>query len=311
MPSRSAAPFSKCAMRRAVSCPIFRCLDNGDDNTVAHFRDARVMVKCTKGVRDSKIPPENEASAMRHLNFHLEDFTDTLLAPHHECVAAVLDSLVMPQDSLCDSRRRPKSLVQPRFVYTYLTTRYYPLPDLFTFCSHFGRGPPWPVVKRLAANLACALAVCHMHDVAHGDIKPENILVNASDLSVKLIDFAFARRGVIHMTKNKHSVKAVPKAGTEPYLAPELRFADNFSLVNPVLVDVYALGITLAFVVSGTRVPVDDYSCIAQGIPRVVKGELLSEGWPRSFFDAAKRCCAHWPPDRPSALELLGLLAHC
>jgi len=234
---------------------------------------------------------------MRHLDFKVDASPDTLLAPHHECVAAVLDSLVIPQGNTS------------RFVYTYLTTKYYALPDLFTLCSHFNSGPPWRVVKVLATNLARALAVCHMHDVAHGDVKPENVLVNVADLSVKLIDFAFARRGVIHMTRNKHAVKAVAKAGTEPYLAPELRFADQFSLVNPVLVDMYALGITLAFLVCGTRVSVHDYSSISLGVPRVVKEELVGKGWPGAFFDAAASCVAHWPPDRPTALEFLRALA--
>lgn len=292
-------PFSNSSMRRAVSCPDYRCLHNGDGNTLVHFRCVRAVVKCTKSATKSTIPPANEADAMRHLDFEsmLAQSSDTLLAPHHECVARVLDCVVHPSSE---------------GLHTYLTTRYYPLPDLYTFCAHFPTGVPWRVALGVARNLARALAVCHRHGVAHGDVKPENVLVNAADLSVTLIDFAFARRGVIHMAKNKYMVKAVAKAGTPPYLAPELLYADEFAVVNAVLLDVYALGITLAFITSFNRgSPCDDYSCIAQGMPRAVKQELLSQGWPRSFFDAAKRCCAHWPPDRPSAVELLGLLAHC
>lgn len=283
-------------MRRSVSCPIFTCLQSGA-NPVAHIRDERAMVKCTKSTHTSKIPKGNEAAAMRHLDLGIHKVTDTLMAPHHECVARVVDSLVtsLPwNDSI--------------FVYTYLSTRHYALDDLFTYCSHFEYGPPWGMTHRLAVNLTRALAVCHLHDVAHGDVKPENILVNAADQSVKLIDFAFAVRGVIHMSKNKHHVKPVPRAGTPPYLAPEVLHAEGFSVVNPVLCDVYALGITLTFVAAGGQACAADYKYISRGLPGWMKRRLMADGWPQRFFDAISACTEHRPHKRPSTMQLLSLL---
>jgi len=108
-------------------------------------------------------------------------------------------------------------------------------------------------IVQLGTQLAEALEAAHSRGVFHGDIKPENIVVQPDGLA-KLLDFGVARRGVDEsITK---TISAPPEAevtpgiqGTIAYLAPEqLRCepADGRA-------DLYSLGVVLYELASGRR----------------------------------------------------------
>jgi len=111
-----------------------------------------------------------------------------------------------------------------------------------------------PLPKLLQAFVAMAQAVAHCHSrrVVHRDIKPDNFLLTASDLSgLKLADFGLA----IDLPKAQ-------SVGTTLYMAPEaLRGAPAHGAV-----DVYALGICLYRMVVGLEPHYDDDEalCAAQ-----------------------------------------------
>ncbi|MBL9120942.1 MAG: serine/threonine protein kinase [Phycisphaerae bacterium] len=93
----------------------------------------------------------------------------------------------------------------------------------------------------IVRELAAVLAHCHSHGIAHGDVKPRNILIGA-DHSVKLVDFGLARSleaGAIDLTC---SIR-----GTPAYLSPE-RFdggaVDEAS-------DLFALGVVASELLVG------------------------------------------------------------
>ncbi|MBL8901112.1 MAG: protein kinase [Planctomycetes bacterium] len=86
---------------------------------------------------------------------------------------------------------------------------------------------------RVGAQVASALAYAHRQGVLHRDVKPANLLLDASG-EVFLGDFGLALQGEVELTRTGEIL------GTLRYLAPE-RFAGT----GDARADVYALGVTL------------------------------------------------------------------
>lgn len=94
------------------------------------------------------------------------------------------------------------------------------------------RFAPLPVVEvaRIAEQVSRALAYAHAHDVCHGNVRPENVLID-EDREVKIVDFGGG------------SFVASLAAG-DPYCPPEL--ASQGAALEPVPEsDIYALGVLL------------------------------------------------------------------
>jgi eukaryotic-like serine/threonine-protein kinase len=108
-------------------------------------------------------------------------------------------------------------------------------------------------IVEIGAQLAEALDAAHSRGVFHGDIKPENIVVQTDDRA-KLLDFGVARHGVEDtITKTVSGVPEIDVTpgiqGTIAYLAPEqLRCepADGRA-------DLYSLGVVFYELASGRR----------------------------------------------------------
>jgi serine/threonine protein kinase/tetratricopeptide (TPR) repeat protein len=105
-----------------------------------------------------------------------------------------------------------------------------------------GSGPlPEPLLRSVAAQVAGGLAALHAAGYAHGDIKPENMRLDADGRAV-LMDLGFARR-LDGETKGQGGANA----GSLAYLAPERtrgRAGDDRS-------DVFALGVVMYELATG------------------------------------------------------------
>jgi serine/threonine protein kinase len=99
-------------------------------------------------------------------------------------------------------------------------------------------------MKFILVQLTSALSYLHEEkQIAHLDVKPENILIQPTTGDVRLIDFGAAQRirPELHTTFQ----------GTRQYASPEILFNERF---DPVAADVWALGVTLYKMVTG-RLP--------------------------------------------------------
>ncbi len=98
---------------------------------------------------------------------------------------------------------------------------------------------------RLFLDICDAVSHAHQRGVVHCDLKPSNILVDASE-HVRVIDFGIAQ---IRNAAAGAALPSVRAAGTPPFMAPE-RF-ENTSTAPDVQWDVYGLGVTLYRMLTG------------------------------------------------------------
>ncbi|XP_077534667.1 testis-specific serine/threonine-protein kinase 6-like [Haemaphysalis longicornis] len=95
-------------------------------------------------------------------------------------------------------------------------------------------------------QLASALGYLHKHDIAHRDLKCENVLLTTVDV-VKLTDFSFARY-CSGSDRNKQKELSETYCGSTAYAAPEVLQGVRY---KPLHADVWGLGVILYVMVTG------------------------------------------------------------
>ncbi|KAK1281705.1 LRR receptor-like serine/threonine-protein kinase RPK2 [Acorus calamus] len=131
-----------------------------------------------------------------------------------------------------------------------------------------GKNAQWPVVHKIALNVAQALAYLHYScepRIVHRDIKPSNILLD-DDLNAYLSDFGLARLLEVSET---HATTDV--AGTFGYVAPE--YATTCRVSDKA--DVYSFGVVLLELMSGKRSLDPSFSEYGNGFNIVSWAKLL------------------------------------
>ncbi|MCR4957600.1 MAG: leucine-rich repeat protein [Prevotella sp.] len=105
--------------------------------------------------------------------------------------------------------------------------------DGMTLAEYLKSNPPLKQLRRIALELAEALAYVHQQQVVHRDVKPSNVMITHNGGYVKLIDFGLA-------DTDSHTILKQP-AGTLRYMAPEQAHLAQADVRN----DIYSLGIIL------------------------------------------------------------------
>jgi len=117
-----------------------------------------------------------------------------------------------------------------------------------TLGERVGRAGPLPSwdAMRIMQEVAWALAHAHARGVVHGDVKPDNILLERESGRAMVTDFGIARAA----EANTPVGGAV--AGTPSYMSPEQARGERLDGRS----DLYSLGATLFFALTG-RAPID------------------------------------------------------
>jgi serine/threonine protein kinase len=120
--------------------------------------------------------------------------------------------------------------------------------DGWTLSSVLERRGALPVeeVVEIACQALAALEVANEHRIVHRDIKPANLMLTAPpEQTVKVMDFGIAK----DMLADRPGRQSHTQIGTLAYMAPEQFRGEPVD----VRTDVYALGVTLYELLTGTR----------------------------------------------------------
>lgn len=178
--------------------------------------------------------------------------------------------------------------------------------DLSSLVRERGPLPPEQVI-RFAIQICASLEEAHAAGIIHRDVKPQNLFaaqVGADREFIKLLDFGIARLRTL-APDAAQLTRTGQVAGTPAYLAPELWFGAEADERT----DIYALGVTLYFLLTGAT-PYErgeaEHLMMAplRGeplAPSTARGEPVPEALERIVL----RCLARDPEDRvQSAAEL-------
>jgi len=178
--------------------------------------------------------------------------------------------------------------------------------DLFDIHDYLGT-LRHATVAALLSLLLNAISYLHSRGIVHHDIKPENIIVDYTQNTLKLTDFGSAK--LCSTTHNKASEGTV--GGTLNYMAPELlmnmRGAHN---ACDKAVDIWGIGILTYLLISGSH-PFDSKKKSNENIlNRIIAGKFKFEGpvWdkvPKDCKDFIKRCLVVDPKKRATVGDLL------
>ncbi|RUS73815.1 hypothetical protein EGW08_018432 [Elysia chlorotica] len=196
---------------------------------------------------------------------------------------------------------KPKLVPHPHLVpchlaasshdYAAIVMPYYPQGDLVLS----GRQEP-NRVHRLMSQVARAVEHLHKWNIAHNDIKCENVFVDGSD-NAHLGDLGFA----LQDEDGSGTVPAWRVGGTKAYWAPEKLAAGDFNKIDPYKCDVYAIGVMYWVLITGMNFTVGTNFL---GKLMVAKGVELSPSQ-RSTLECMLEPN---PAERPTASEVVKMM---
>jgi len=135
-----------------------------------------------------------------------------------------------------------------KFISSFSTEKYLAIvveyipesQDLFDFITEHQSQMKTSDSLDIVAQIIRGISHLHLHGICHGDIKPENILIETKSNKIKLLDFEFS-------LCEKYSSHI---SGSTHYLSPEkCRCMRNF---DTYAADIWSLGVTCYVILTGT-----------------------------------------------------------
>jgi|GEM_PF-5613643 len=274
------------------------CESIPDDLLVRQARDAAPLVN------DEALPAEQLAAQfVDHPRYRLLGFVGSggmgtvyraehLMMQREVALKVIRHDVLTSPDAIYRFRREVKTaakLNHPNIVTAYdadqldethfLVTEYVAGLTLAEWVAE--QGPLAPEVAcRCIRDAACGLQHAHEQGMIHRDVKPQNIIATASQQSTKVLDFGLAKLAETKESTFRESETSFDKLplqlthldqvlGTRSYMAPEqLADAQTASVQS----DVYGLGGTLYFLLTGETLPADRSSVrLGANIPWAVR----------------------------------------
>jgi len=175
----------------------------------------------------------------------------------------------------------------------FVVTEYCSYGDLLSFMSRYSRA------SQLSNSMICyqileGINYMHNRGFSHGDIKPDNILVD-SNFVIKIADFGCAESSNFH--------KQPGLKGTLYYVAPEIL---NGTVVDRQKSDIWAIGIVL-FSIYSSVLPWQGHNDDA------IRQEIMESSikfplsMPPEIIEVVNMCCKSNPKLRVSAKDLIQL----
>ncbi|GFZ93798.1 hypothetical protein GCM10008018_45290 [Paenibacillus marchantiophytorum] len=147
--------------------------------------------------------------------------------------------------------------------YFVIEMEYFPGEPLSRELTESGLSVPrtFKTVYEIFEHVLNGLECMHSKKIAHGDLKPDNILINATD--VKITDFGTSK------LIEDYFVKTIDGAGTYAYIAPEVINSQKRYLNS----DIYSLGAILYQFLTG-KTPHETFIQVINNFPYAKPREL-------------------------------------
>ena len=152
-------------------------------------------------------------------------------------------------------------------------------------------------IIRWSEGVAEALAFLHQNGIAHGDLKPDNLLLDEQNGRLKITDFGTSRR----LTDNL--IRTTRHAGAWAYQAPEIQQANQRGAVS----DLFSVGAVIDHAVTG-RLPRSSIQALLTSAP-ITRPRQFNPAIPPALDDLIMQLLVDDPVRRlPSASALRGKL---
>jgi serine/threonine protein kinase len=162
------------------------------------------------------------------------------------------------------------------------------------------------IARKFIKDLARGLQFLHSLNVIHRDLKPDNLLLTASDPGsaiLKIADFGLARE----LEDDQDTAKTI--CGSKLFMAPELvgAWKSGEHINYSYKVDLYSVGVILYNMIKGD----DEKSLKTNFWDRVNRGmapktDILPPETPPECYDILERLCTLTPEERMSYDEFFG-----
>lgn len=134
----------------------------------------------------------------------------------------------------------------------FIVTKHIPGCELFEIVKSKSKGLEERVVRKMLYQIFQGINILHQNDIAHGDIKLENIMYDSENKCMKLIDFGFSTKtSNVNENGEKEKKLSTTFCGSIHYVSPEIIDKIPF---HPKKADIWSLGI-LAYILLFGKFP--------------------------------------------------------
>lgn len=157
-------------------------------------------------------------------------------------------------------------------------------------------GVTFSFARSIFYQLCVVVKFLHSKNVAHLNLNPQHILLEANgrNTKIQLTDFSSA-------TIFQPGINIMRSCGKDFYRAPEIESKKSF---DPVLADIWSLGIILHAMLTG-KLPFNGFDC-NEALKNAKRGNLdICENLPQTQYDLIRSILEIYPNARPSIDDIL------
>lgn len=155
-------------------------------------------------------------------------------------------------------------------LWSYIALEYFPGISLREYVKMHGK-ISWEQVLPLFFQMAQALEAMHQQKILHRDLKPDNILYEETTHCVKIVDLGLGKC-LSEKERETFCITAPESSLGTPHFMPLEQWQDSKQVTERA--DIYSLGATLYYLLSGTR-PYENFSGMLELYYAIIQQKLV------------------------------------
>ncbi|KAG8189818.1 hypothetical protein JTE90_026121 [Oedothorax gibbosus] len=240
----SKIPFDKLVEKRKKSS------SHSEENSKASKKSSSEELR-DHGFKVGKVLGEGSYCKVRKATYKTQEIAVKVINRAH--LSTDFLTKFLPREIEVLSKVKHENIIKVYKIFNYKDRVYIFMElaqnDLLNYVKERDRIPE-KEARNLFRQIVSALKYLHSINVAHRDLKCENIMITENK-EIKLIDLGFCRKTV---NSSGRRILSQTYCGSHAYAAPEVLRGTPY---NPMIYDVWSLGCVLYIMVTG-RMPFDD-----------------------------------------------------